>query len=616
MNEKVSTNMNGFQRYLAFLITILMLFMMSCSTTPVPPKNGSFEEMHHIIQKSTIQDQLMEKRGPYVPRSVRNALLPTTRPPALMDVQNTERRFDVSADKVSAKSFFMGLVDGTPYNMVVNPNVNGTISLNLKNVTVIEVMDAVRDVYGYDYRRTSYGFEVMPAEIHTQMFSVNYLDVKRTGKSLTQMSSGEISQQLAGATGSANPNTNTTNTGTSGSTTQAAYVPTSSVDTTSEMNFWKTLEKSLTNMVGTSDGRSVTVNGQAGVVIIRAFPAELHSVARYLDRIQNNMDRQVILEAKILEVQLNDQFRAGVDWNLFGKGFISVATPNLNTGGVNQLLHGTLENTDIKEFNGIFALNVKGDFGALIRLLQTQGNVQVLSSPRISTVNNQKAVIKVGQDEFFVTGVSSTTTVAGSATIPTQNVTLTPFFSGITLDVTPQISRDGAVVLHIHPAVSRVTTQQKDITVGTVIGTNAAGTSTSAPNTLSLPLALSDVRESDNIVRARNQQIVVIGGLMQNNMVEEIAGTPGLSKIPFVGALFRHSRQVSQKTELVILLRPIVVKRKAWSRDLQATNRGFNKLYRGFHVGGLPEVFGTMGEMEGRRHCSSTDGANGAKGCT
>lgn len=591
--------MNGYQNTLKWILLALIVVLVSCSHAIRPGKNNSYSEMHAILENGIAQDKMMDKRPRYIPPSVKNALLPSVTPQFLytQNRNTAEGRFDVVADKVPARSFFMGLVDGTPYNMVINPKVSGLITLTLKNVTILETLDAVRDVYGYDYHRTSYGFEIMSPELQTRIYNINYLDVKRSGKSLTQMSSGEISEQLAGSPSNNPGSTQGTNVGGGSSTTQAAYVPTSSVDTSSEMNFWKSLDTTLTSMVGTADGRTVSVNGQAGVIIIHAYPAELRMIERYLDRIQSNMNRQVILEAKILEVQLNDQFQSGVNWNLFGKGFVSTSTTQIDSGGVNQFSQGPVENTGIQDFTSMFALNVKGDFGTLIRMLQTQGNVQVLSSPRISTVNNQKAVIKVGQDEFFVTGVSSTTTVAGSATIPTQNVTLTPFFSGITLDVTPQISKKGIVVLHIHPTVSRVKTQQKDITVGTVIGTNALGTSSSsAPNTLSLPLALSDVRESDNIVRARNQQIIVIGGLMQNNMVEETAGTPVLSKIPFLGALFRRTSQISVKTELVILLRPIVIGRRSWERDMQKTERGFEKLHRGFHVGGLPEVFGTEAE--------------------
>ena len=148
------------------------------------------------------------------------------------------------------------------------------------------------------------------------------------------------------------------------------------------------------------------------------------------------------------------------------------------------------------------------------------------------------------------------------------------------------------MILHIHPSVSVVTEQQKSIVLGTSGGT--------APNTLSLPLALSTIRESDNIVRAKNGQIVVIGGLMQNTTSESIAGTPVLSKIPFFGALFRRTSQVSTKSELVILLRPILVDNKVWTDSLERSDDDLMKDKRDFHVGGLPGVFGNQGEVTDR----------------
>ena len=204
------------------------------------------------------------------------------------------------------------------------------------------------------------------------------------------------------------------------------------------------------------------------------------------------------------------------------------------------------------DFTNLFAIGgATSNFAALIRLLNTQGEVQVLSSPRVSTVNNQKAVIKVGTDEFFVTEVSSSTSSGVSSTTTTPNITLTPFFSGIALDVTPQISEDGEVILHIHPSVSDVTDQIKDITVG--------------GQTQQLPLAFSTVRESDSVVRARSGQVVVIGGLMQNSSSNNDAGVPSVSKIPIVGNLFKQKRKTNSRSELVILLRPIVVEaNKTW----------------------------------------------------
>jgi MSHA biogenesis protein MshL len=188
------------------------------------------------------------------------------------------------------------------------------------------------------------------------------------------------------------------------------------------------------------------------------------------------------------------------------------------------------------------------EFSAMLNLLETQGDVNVLSSPRVATVNNQKAVIKVGVDEFFLTDVElQNSNTTGTAT-QQQNfdVDLTPFFDGIALDVTPQISQDGMVTLHVHPSVTDVSSQQKRFQF-------------SNNQDFSFPLARSDVRESDSIVRARDGEIVVIGGLMKESTSETQSRVPLLGSIPLLGALFRHQSTETVKRELVILLRPRVV---------------------------------------------------------
>ena len=178
-------------------------------------------------------------------------------------------------------------------------------------------------------------------------------------------------------------------------------------------------------------------------------------------------------------------------------------------------------------------------------------------------MNNQKAVIKVGSDEFFVTDVSSDT-VTGTTTTTSPDITLTPFFSGIALDVTPQINPQGRVTLHIHPTVSEVTDQTKDITV--------------AGQTQSLPLAYSTVRESDSIVSALSGQVVVIGGLMKAQQQKRDAGLPFFSRLPAIGSLFRQTQSISRKSELVILLRPLVVETGTWEQELSASRQRFEHL--------------------------------------
>ena len=185
------------------------------------------------------------------------------------------------------------------------------------------------------------------------------------------------------------------------------------------------------------------------------------------------------------------------------------------------------------------------DFVGILQLLEQQGSVQVLSSPKISTLNNQKAVIKVGTDEFFVTEVTNTSTSTSGAVTNTPSVELTPFFSGIALDVTPQISGNKEVILHVHPSISEVQDQMRIIELG--------------DDVFQLPLALSTIRESDSIVYAESGQVVVIGGLMQNRIVDGNNGLPGLRNIPGIGNLFNQKNSTSVKSELVILLRPEII---------------------------------------------------------
>ncbi len=597
--------MQGWNHVFKFtLLTISIVIISACTTKRIHPIHGTVgDQIQTDMQQAIASNKTATKKTVRIPSSVSNALLPSVAENLSNTTESPMRRFDVAADKIQAKTFFMSLVNGTSYNIVVNPDVTGTISLDLKNVTIPETLEAVHDVYGYQFRRTSYGYEVLPQELETRIYTINYLDVKRKGTSLTQVKSGQISDNVSGFTTGSTNTTTPVQPQPSGFSSPQSAPSGSSIDTSSETNFWHDLESSLKQIIGNQAGHSVVVNAQAGVVIVHAFPPELHQVARYIERIQSSLTRQVIIDAKILEINLNDQFQAGIDWNLFGKVSLTnggigqtsnaLAFPNTNIQPLDTLVVANGASTGTN--NAIFTLNINGDFGALINLLQTQGNVQVLSSPRISTINNQKAIIKVGQDEFFVTGVTTDNIITGSSTIPSQSVSLTPFFSGVTLDVTPQISSDGSIILHIHPSVSLVVDQTKNIVLGN------GGTGTAASNTYTLPLALSTIRESDNIVRAKNGQTVVIGGLMQNTMTEEIAAVPIVSKLPGIGPFFRRTQQLSKKTELVLLLRPIIVDKPRERRYMEETDRTIQNMNRGFHSGGLPHVFGNEAEQYGEQ---------------
>jgi MSHA biogenesis protein MshL len=222
----------------------------------------------------------------------------------------------------------------------------------------------------------------------------------------------------------------------------------------------------------------------------------------------------------------------------------------LNSGGVPNF--GAIAGSAIAAADGaagsLFGLAFQtSNFATLISFLESQGTVHVLSSPRIATMNNQKAVLKIGTDEFYVTGVTNTvnTNLTGGATT-TPSVTLEPFFSGVVLDVTPQIDADGNIILHVHPSVSQVSTVTKGINLG------SAGT-------LSLPLAASSTSEMDSMVRGQDGRVVAIGGLMRQSSTGDQSGLPGAGEVPVLGALFRNKVRVTQKRELVVLIKPTIV---------------------------------------------------------
>lgn len=576
-----------------FMLVVLML--NACSSTDTSNKRLAAETtMDQVVEQQREQNAAAKN----VPPEVNKALLNNQTLASGGLAKTNYERFDVSVRNVGAKDFFLGLVNGTGVNVVVHPDVNGSVTLDLKNVTVDDVLRVTRDIYGYEFKKDRGIYTIYANAMRTEVFQINYLDIQRVGVSDTSVMIGR-------AQSSGNNNNSNSNSGGGNSINEnanllgmienagqgkeggggSALTPGSRVQTLNRTDFWSSLEKTVVSIIGgETEDRSVMITPQAGMVVVKAMPHELSAVRDFLERSELSVKRQVILEAKILEVRLSEGFEAGINWNAItgqmgyahstGVGAREISDSQNVSYGAGWNMTGatrtTSESYEIGADNLFASIFQVADITKILSLLETQGSVQVLSSPRVSTVNNQKAVIRVGSDEYFVTGISSNQTSNAATTTNTPNIELSSFFSGISLDVTPQISEAGEVILHIHPVVSEVTDQQKVFTVG--------------DQEFALPLALRGVRESDSIVKAANGQVIVLGGLMTESTNNVDGKRPLLGDIPLVNSLFKTKRKAKLKTELVILLRPIVVDDKTWDAQIteaQGSMQRMGDAYRG-----------------------------------
>ena len=554
---------------LTLLILLAGLLASGCATHQKAP-GATFDRIGSEMQSA------VNAKTKGADAALSQAMLPPLQLDLPDSAKSVEPKFDLAVSKAPAAQVYMALVSGTRYSMLVAPEVSGTVTVNLKNVTVREALETLRELYGYEFKIQGTRIFIQPNTLQTRLFQINYLAGKRQGQSDIRVSSGSLMMQ-SDSSGSTN-NSSSSNSGNSSSGGAVVVQPSAQISTSQDSDFWNDLAKALNSIVGSADGRAVIVNGGSGVVLVKAFPTDIRNVENYLKMTQLVVERQVMLEAKILEVSLSEEFQAGVNWasfgshgkhTRFGAGAVNPGTTLTTSGTLNSdglsVLPGKLGAAAASSIGqGLFGLAVQTpSFAALLNFLETQGNVQVLSSPRIATINNQKAVLKVGTDDYYVTGVtssSSTNNSNGSTTPTAPTINLQPFFSGISLDVTPQIDGENNVVLHVHPSISTVTEKQKIVNLGSQIGT------------YTLPLASSTVNETDSIVRVQDGNIVAIGGLMKQKQSSDANGLPGTTASSGLGLLFGARNSVMEKSELVILIKPTIIRNdSSWKDDLVET---------------------------------------------
>jgi len=419
-------------------------------------------------------------------------------------------------------------------------------------------------MYGYEVKLKGRVYHIYPAGMRVASFTLDYLFMNRMGGSRTSVLAGNLTDDddddddddSSSSSSSSSSNNSDGTSEFTGEFSSNGLQDGTKITTVTSTNYWAYLESKINTLLENKANRDVIVSPMTGVITIRAYPNEIRIVRDFLENETDHLTRQVILEMQLIEVTLSDEYQQGVNWSTAAD-----ATANILFNTTSQFADSTIRNT----IGGGGAITFSsGDFSSVVSLLATQGDVNVLSKPRIAAMNNQKAIIKVGGDEYFVTDIS-TTTVTGTATTSSPSIELTPFFSGISVDVTPKINDDDSVILHIHPSIIDVEEQTKTVSY--------------SDGSLVIPVAKSDVRESDTIVKANSGEVIVIGGLMKTIEEDLVAKVPFLGDIPWLGEFFTNRQKVDSKTELVILVKPQIVKKDTWKQEIQKSSDLIEKWY-------------------------------------
>jgi MSHA biogenesis protein MshL len=420
-----------------------------------------------------------------------------------------EKLYSLTVRDADFKEVLLAFSKDNGVNIIVDPKIEGKITVDLKKVTLSAALEAILKPLDLDYNQEGNLIRVSKPKMETRTFILNYLTTVRGG-----------SASVRGIGGSTGGTTTSTGTGMTSTTTGGGALV-SQVKTEDIADLWKEIRDEIKNIL--SPEGKILINKMSSTLVVTDYSKVLREVDRFISKVEETVQRQVYIEAKVIEVQLNDSFQLGIDWRL---------VPNIMGSGFGGFFRQNLTSTTNYAASGNVQIGVGNvDTNSLIDALSTQGRVDIISSPRVSTLNNQKAIIKAAVEDVYF----DVTTAAGTPPITTA----TPKYItiGLILDVTPQIDGDGSIIMDIHPSVTeRVATA------------TYPGTGQQAP--------IISVRETQTIVRIREGQTILIGGLMQSKEKENLSGVPCLMNVPVAGEAFRQTRTDKAKFEIVVLITP------------------------------------------------------------
>jgi general secretion pathway protein D len=517
-------------------LTLAALLLAGCSAHAPAPREPSSGHL---------------RPAPEAPAGAGEIPAPVVSTPILPEPEDTAslETYTVVVSQVPVKELLFALARDASLNVDIHQDIAGEVTLNAVDQTLPQILERLGRQVDLRYEIEANQLTVMPDAPFLRTYKVDYVNLARTSTSDVQLST-EISSVGATGDGGTGGTGGGGGGGRSGSSTQ--------VDNESNHLFWETLEANIREMLERAEGggpQQVISNRESGVITVRASEREHRQVQEYIDRVVANVSRQVLIEATIVEVELNDQHQSGVDWSkvALGEGLTLLS----GVAGIASPPGGALATTAFGAANNVpsfvFDYQSKDDrndgITFTVNLLKEFGNARVLSSPKLMALNNQTAVLKVVENIVYFE-IDRDTTQSESSTLTTEDSNILTVPVGLVMHVTPQISESDNVIINVRPTISRVTDFVADPL---------------NPNNLVPQVA---VREMDSVLKVPSGRIAVLGGLMQDEDRRSSSGLPGLPERG-IGEAFRHRRNQVTKSELVIFLRPLVVREADIDKDLQ-----------------------------------------------
>lgn len=474
------------------------------------------------------------------PVEISSPVMPQMEKAKKIEILGPKELFSFSLREAEVKDILRAISKQSNYNVIIEPDVNGQCTVDLKNVTLQKALEYILEPLNYHFKIEGNTIYVSKPKIETRVFPLNYISLKKIGSStVTGSSTGNT-----GSSGNTGTTSGTTGTGGTSSTGSALI----NLQTLTEADLWHNIEDNIKKLIS-KDG-NYTINKHASLVMVMDYPKNINNVAMFLEAVDGTVQRQVMIEAKIVEINLTEETQEGINWSVINSKVLggdylvnleqALVSPQTTYFNIPFISDAAKMPTAPSQY---FRFGVSsGSFNSFIDLLKETNEINLISSPRISTLNNQRAVIKVARDEVYFDYSSTSSTSTTTSGYTTKFITV-----GLILDVTPQIDNQGNIIMNVHP----VLTEKIGEVQMPVSGTQSSTTKAYVP--------VLAVREVDTVVRVREGEMVIIGGLLQDKSSQDDAGINGLMDIPFLGKLFKQSTKKKNKTELVIFLIPKVI---------------------------------------------------------